>query len=238
MSKSNKKDVFEKIYHSNSWGDKDSKSGTGSNLIQTEEIRLRLPGLLDELKVKSVLDIPCGDFFWMKEIKNEMSEIVDSYVGGDIVEEVVVKNNANFSSQKVKFEKLDLTSSLLPRVDLILCRDCLVHLSYRDIYKALKNIVRSGSKYLLTTSFNSNERINVNIRTGNWRPLNLQKFPFLFQEPTQVIVEKCTENGGIYSDKSLMLWKINTINTHVLRLEVIRSFVLGKSRQLLKKILR
>ena len=36
---------------------------------------------------------------------------------------------------------------------MILCRDCLVHLTFDDARAALQNLRRSGSKYLLTTTF-------------------------------------------------------------------------------------
>jgi hypothetical protein len=46
----------------------------------------------------------------------------------------------------------DLTRDPLPKVDLVLCRDCLVHLSFDDIYESLDNLRRSGSMLLLTTT--------------------------------------------------------------------------------------
>lgn len=39
----NNQNVFKKIYHENTWGDPESKSGSGSNLRQTELVREKLP---------------------------------------------------------------------------------------------------------------------------------------------------------------------------------------------------
>lgn len=97
----------------------------------------------------------------------------------------------------------------LPQNDLIIVRDCLVHLSYKDIYNAIKNIKSSGSKYLLTTTF-TNHDLNHDIVTGDWRAINLQK-PFNFSSPLLVINENCTQGSGEYSDKAMALWEIDKI---------------------------
>jgi hypothetical protein len=178
----------------------------GSVLIQTQVVIAELPKLLDKYQVGSMLDIPCGDFNWMQHV--DMGKI--QYVGGDIVRKLIDQNRKAFQS-KGKFEVLDLTKGALPKVDLIFCRDCLVHLSYNDITLALDNIVKSGAKYLLTTSFYNREN-NRDISTGQWRPINLQKVPFNFPPPIDTIVENCTEGSGNFSDKSLMLWSIDSIS--------------------------
>jgi len=95
----------------------------------------------------------------------------------------------------------------LPSADLILCRDCLVHLSYDDIRNALKNICSSNIRYLLTTTFPNRE--NRDIETGQWRPLNLEAHPFFLPKPIAVINENCSESKGAYSDKSLALWDLS-----------------------------
>jgi len=213
----NKEKDFLNIYNENSWGDKDSKSGPGSNLLQTEAIRKTLPSFIEQKKIKTILDIPCGDFYWMNIIKADLSKVIDHYIGGEIVNELVQNNNSNYADSKFKFQLLDVTRSNLPKVDMIFCRDCLVHLSYEDIFLALKSIKKSGSNYLLTTSFLDSSRKNKNIVTGDWRPLNFQKFPFLFSPPSDMIIEECTEDNGIYKDKSLVLWKISKLNLSVLR---------------------
>ncbi len=98
----------------------------------------------------------------------------------------------------------------LPEVDLIFCRDCLVHFSHSDIFKALTNIRRSGAIYLLTTTF-SGRKENHDINTGEWRVLNFEAAPFHFPPPLRLLVENCTQQNskGAYKDKSLGLWKIS-----------------------------
>jgi hypothetical protein len=95
----------------------------------------------------------------------------------------------------------------LPEADLLLCRDCLVHLSFADIGRALSNVLRSGLPYLLTTTFPECE-VNEDIVTGDWRPLNLELEPFGFPPPSELLNERCSEAGGLFADKSLGLWQL------------------------------
>jgi len=170
-------------------GDGDSISGTGSNLAQTETIRKILPPLIRELNCRTLLDIPCGDFFWMKLVEMDVE-----YIGGDIIDELIRDNQRRYGRAGRKFIYLDLLQDTLPNVDLIFCRDCLVHFSYEHIFQALRNIKRSGSQYLLTTTFVGKER-NEDIPTGGWRPINLQRAPFNFPEPIRLLDEHCRMTG-------------------------------------------
>jgi len=197
---------FEDIFKNNSWGGRNSVSGRGSDLDQAEHIIKEIPVLLKEMGISTILDIPCGDFNWMQKI--DLSGI--KYIGADIVEEIIENNKNKYEKDNVSFQRLDLTEDILPQVDLILIRDCLVHMSYEDIFKSLNNVCNSMSTYLLTTSF-TNRQDNKDIITGEWRPLNLQIAPFFFPEPIRIINEKCTQGKLSYTDKSLGLWKVSDI---------------------------
>lgn len=195
------KDAFTQIYKSNLWNSDDSVSGSGSDIGQTSEVTKRLPDLLKDYKIKTILDLPCGDFNWMKGIDLGVEE----YIGGDIVEEIIARNQQAYGDETHRFVNLDLLDDPLPKTGLIFCRDCLVHLSNGDILRAFVNIKRSGIKYLLTTTFVERTG-NPDIVSGDWRPLNLQREPFNLPEPICVIDEKCSEGDGEFSDKSLGLW--------------------------------
>jgi glycosyltransferase involved in cell wall biosynthesis len=85
-----------------------------------------------------------------------------------------------------------------------------VHLSLHDIEAAIANIIRSGSRYLLTTTFPSRDT-NHDIETGQWRPLNLERPPFSFPAPIRLIDEHCGEWGGQWADKCLGLWEVQAL---------------------------
>ncbi len=206
----NPEQVFNNIYEGNRWGGKKSISGTGSDEDQTKTIIKELPTLIEKFAISSILDAPCGDFYWMKEVSLERV----SYLGVDVVDELIKHNQKLYAKGNIQFRKINLLRDKLLEMDLILCRDCLVHFSFKDIFLALDNICNSHSKYLLTTTFPDRE-MNQNIQMGQWRPLNLQAFPFSLPQPCAIINEQCTEGGGAYSDKSLALWSIDTIREHL-----------------------
>ena len=194
---------FTHIYSTNAWRGAESRSGTGSSLLQTAAIRTMIPILLDDLNIKRLLDIPCGDYSWMKEVTLP----IEHYVGADIVSELVHRNAATYGGPGRVFIVCDLTKDRLPPADCILCRDCLGHLSFKHIFEALNNIQRSKCTYLLTTTFSGRTR-NWDIESGDWRPINLTIDPFNFPPPLKLLSERCTEDGGIWSDKNLGLWRI------------------------------
>ena len=84
-------DVFTEIYRSNGWGGKDSISGMGSDAHQTRIITSKLQSLLIDLNISTMLDIPCGDFHWMKSV--DLNSI--DYTGADIVKELIHKTGEN-----------------------------------------------------------------------------------------------------------------------------------------------
>lgn len=195
--------VFTEIQKSNLWGAAESVSGLGSELEATAKLRAELPGLLQEIGADSMLDIPCGDFRWLSETELPVSR----YIGGDIVKELVERNRAAYGRE---FLQLDLCSGELPKVDVVFCRDCLVHLSLENVHRAIANVKRSGSTWLLTTTFLECEE-NIDIANGDWRMLNFELAPFQWKPPARVLVEGCTEAGGGYSDKALGLWRISDL---------------------------
>lgn len=199
-------ETFEKIYESKHWNGEESVSGAGASLDQVEELQKHLPEILRRLEVKTFLDLPCGDFSWMSRIGLP----VEKYIGGDIVPQLVEKNQREYGNSQREFKILDITKDELPRAELLLCRDCFVHLSFGDIKAAIENIKRNSVKYLLTTTFTDCEK-NEDIVTGDWRVLNLEKPPFNFPPPLQMIDEKCTEGRGAFADKFLALWRVEEL---------------------------
>jgi hypothetical protein len=204
-------EVFSKIYKENLWGSSESASGPGSTVGNTVQLVHAMNHLIKELHIQSILDMPCGDFNWMKEL--DLSNI--QYTGVDIVRELISQNITKYGGERIQFRVMDICKDRLTKADLILNRDCLVHFSYNSIHKALQNVISSGSTYLATTSF-SHHRINFDITTGDWRPLNLQRDPFRFPHPWRYLEE---HNAGLtkkeYKGKMLGIWKIKDLEYHL-----------------------
>jgi hypothetical protein len=197
---------FERIYSTNLWSDPESRSGVGSTLDSTRVLRAKLPIALRQLETRVLLDVPCGDFTWMGHV--DLSGI--QYIGGDIVPSIVEKNQRLHASESRRFALVDLTRDELPGADVLLCRDCLVHLSYANIRAVLANIARSSIRYVLMTSFPGRGN-NYDVADGDWRALDFEAPPFSFPAPTLTIVEDCEEEDGSYADKSLLGWRIEDL---------------------------
>lgn len=171
--------IFNLAYSKNLWGSAESGSGTGSEVGATTSIRAYLPQVLSRLGVRTMLDAPCGDWNWMRLV--DLGGI--DYIGADLVPDVIRKNHDRYPG--VRFIVADLTRTDLPRSDLILCRDCWLHLSFRDISAVLENFRRSGATWLLVNN-SPNHLANVNQMTGlEWRHLNLELPPFNFPPPLE-----------------------------------------------------
>jgi hypothetical protein len=153
-----------------------------------------------------MLDAPCGDFHWLTQVSLDL----DRYIGMDIVPEVINHAQKN-ASDKIHFICGDIVRSDLPKVDLIFCRDCLVHFSYEQIFRCLDNFRRSGSTYLLTTTFPGQVGRHRNIVTGMWRPLDLQLPPFNFPTPLCVLQEDVPATELFASNKCLGLWRLSEL---------------------------
>src|SRR6478735_1893585 len=91
--------VFSSIYEEWAWPGKESVSGPGSDLDQTQIVMRELPVLFKELGTSSLLDLPCGDFHWMCD--TDLGEI--RYVGADIVENLIRENMERFQGPNRTF---------------------------------------------------------------------------------------------------------------------------------------
>jgi SAM-dependent methyltransferase len=198
--KAHRQAAFQRIHDQNLWGDPESVSGTGSGEAATSVIRRELPGLFQRYGVRSVLDAPCGDFYWIKEV----ARTLDRYVGVDIVPDLIKRNAATHSTDTVSFVCGDLAVDPLPSADLVLCRDCFIHLPTRMIRGALRNFQATGARYLLLTSDRDAEPYH-DIPIGSFRPVNFTRPPFSFPAPLCTLSEE--ETGS----RRLCLWELQSL---------------------------
>jgi len=203
-------EIFDWIYRTNKWGDPESVSGSGSSLAQTSRVRAELPALLKRHGVRTLLDAPCGDFHWMAKTPLDL----DYYVGADIVGALVEHVSHTYAKDGRQFMCLDLINDPLPAADLLLSRECLVHLDYQRISNAIANIKRSGIPLLLTTS-HSKHTENANKLTGQHRFLNFQQAPFNWPEPIDRIIEDAPSPARD-PGKILGLWRVADISVPVI----------------------
>lgn len=199
------RELFTRIWQTNLWGAETSASGLGSEDAATATLRRELPQLFRRLGVETLLDLPCGDFGWM----NRTELALRRYLGGDIVAELVAENTRRYATVdgRIGFVHLDLLTDPLPAMDAILCRDCLVHLSFANVLRALARFRASGSRFLIATTFTEHDA-NADAADGDWRMLNLERPPFNLPPPLHLLNEGCSEADGAYADKCLGAWRL------------------------------
>ena len=195
--------IFQFYFERNLFGDATSLSGTGSSLAATKSIRASIPSLLAELHVGLLIDVPCGDFFWAKELSWEKIQ----YVGADVVPTLIEQNLQKHTADGIGFVVLDILKDPLPNCDLILCRDLFIHFPNELVRTALKNIKSSGARYLLTTQYDG-VKFNRDISLGSFRPINLTLPPFNLPLPERRIPDD--DYHKIWR-RTLSLWSVDNV---------------------------
>ena len=198
---------FARIYEQGGWsnGKWGSASGAGSTLTYTENLRPRLARALSDFDIKSMLDAPCGDFEWFKEVQVPPEMV---YMGMDIVRDLIRRNQALYSTPRRLFFAGDITLDPLPKVDLMMCRDCLFHLPNASIAEFFENFLHSGIPWLLLTSHHNPTNTELSLRRGFLR-INFAAVPYNFPKPRRAL--KDFEPG--FPARHLCLWSAEEIST-------------------------
>lgn len=204
------KEIFSNYWRENHWKNEETKSGDGSTLLYTEHIRKEIPKLINRLHATSMLDAPCGDFNWFKEIKFENAI---SYTGADIVDGLIFDLNQRFSSATRKFITLDVIKDKLPDADIWMCRDLIFHLPTVDVFNLINNFIKSNIKYLLITSHAADDINNEDTFMGGFRLINLLTPPFSLPAPDAKIKDYITGSHEryllLYKREALQAWKLD-----------------------------
>jgi hypothetical protein len=165
---------------------KETACGYGSEKRNTRIIREVLPHIVRGFAIHSILDAGCGDINWFP--LDEFPHYV-RYVGVDLF------------PRQPGIIHADITTSNLPPVDLIVCRDVMIHFDNDTVLQTLHNFRRSCAEYLLATTF----RCVYNSWRGSGGlqhyPLDLAAPPFNLGEPLLLIPEN-------YPNKFCGLWSL------------------------------
>lgn len=186
-------DRFTQVYDQRMWASAESASGPGSELA-SGSVRHSIETLrrmVRELGVRSLTDVPCGDFNWMPEFLKEHPEI--DYVGYDIVAPMIAANRQRWPERN--FAVLDITREVPRGSDLLFSKDMLNHLAEKDVWAALANMIASGSRYVMATNNQGfeNEELEPSMAHAS-RFLDLFAAPYLMPPP-------------LYNDHYLILWE-------------------------------
>jgi hypothetical protein len=171
-------------------------------LKYTANLRGELPKLFNRYSIKKVFDAPCGDFNWMGHL---LPSIDIEYIGADIVKPLIENLTNKHNSAKIKFFHFDLVKEIPPQVDLMICRDCLFHLSFQDTKSILENFILSNTTYLLTTTHKNmgGSFANKDILTGDFRCIDLFSKPYNFPTDPLYVIDDWMEPEP---ERQMCLW--------------------------------
>lgn len=167
----NKTAVFSSIYAENKWGT-NPKSGFGSSLTVVQPYIDYLVRIIKNNNIKTVLDYGCGDWNFSKTINWE--SLVCSYIGADIVPEII-EQNKKYETECIKFNVVTDTW-VFPGSDLIICKDVLQHLPNSSIAVLVQCFLVNAKYVLITNDFTDTDTKDCDF--GGCRPLNFSDSGF------------------------------------------------------------
>jgi len=156
------------------WG---NQSGPGSDPFFTIEYRCFVDKFIRMNKIKTIVDIGCGDWQFSRFLNLEGV----NYIGFDVVPSVIEMNRKTFTRDNVRFEMMPAAMEEIPQGDLLLMKDVLQHLPNGTIAEFKEIIFPKFKHCLLTNSFiKLNTGQNMDIEPGGFRCLDLAASPYGF----------------------------------------------------------
>ena len=123
-----------------------------------------------------------------------------SYLGLDMVPDVIARNRALFSSQARRFELFDAEFSTLPAADLLSCKDVLIHWP-NDTIRAFLAATKGRYRWSLFVYDDQQSLLgphitaNADIELGGFRAVDLAALPFEVSGGRGVAVPRLARSG-------------------------------------------
>ncbi len=162
--------TFDTIYRTNAWNGVESLSGPGSGSAATKNISGIIADLAKLIDAQSVLDVGCGDGFWMPDLPG--------YLGVDVSETAIRLARENHPDRLYR-----LLPAELPAADLVICRDVLQHLSLATATWLVDQMQKAGRVLLLSTFMGLE---NFDIEDGGAAERDLMAPPFMLGDPVRL----------------------------------------------------
>lgn len=173
-------------------------NGSGSTAEKTQAITEELPQLLEDLYIKSIVDVGCGTPEWILKVLEDFPAV--KYVGVDVVDEVTQTNTKFYPNHL--FRTIGWNGDWnIPNADIAICRDVLAHLSNGEVIQMIEAMKRAAPLLLITNY--PTTRNNTDIESGRFRPLNLVMPPFRLPPPEKIIIDSDRKVLALFRTASL-----------------------------------
>lgn len=190
------KAVMNQIYEQHLWGGKafDFYSGEGSHRLDI--IKPYIKSVMSFLKTYdnnlTVCDLGCGDF----NIGKHLVPFTSTYIGIDIVDSLIKRNQTQFKNNHLEFYCLDIAKDQLPKADCVIIRQVLQHLSNAEIQNIVTKL--KSFTYIILTEHLPSEAFVPNkdiisgqgIRLKHNSGVDLLAGPFNLKIQEQTILNK------------------------------------------------
>jgi len=123
-------------------GKPETPCGIGSKFEETVIIREWLPKIVKEYEIDTINDVGCGDQNWIHEVKWKRDVDITSF---------------DLRPRFTDVLPIDVTMTVLPEADLIMCIYVLNHVRPKPMARALRLIKESGARFLLS-SYNTYDK--------------------------------------------------------------------------------
>ena len=195
----------------------------------SQEMMATLHTVIDHLKQRhglrqiSLLDVPCGDHFWMNRFLDTRDDVL--YTGMDIVPALIQHHQEKYPSKRYprrRFLHGDIVHEEIGgggdggsdggsdgegKYHLILCRMMMQHLKSTDVMSVLHRISTSGAHAALLTTIATKVNMELNTaKSDRYRPLNLEIPPYMLSPP-QCLMRELSPSRSI-KDHFIGLWSL------------------------------
>jgi hypothetical protein len=178
-------------------------NSTGASSINgTEKLRSKMIEIFKKYNINKMFDAGCNDCEWIRTVHYDGFE----YSGGDISLSMVSK--AWSESPHLNVILHDITTDLIPDVDVLFVRDVTLHLNNQDRHLVIKNWISSTVPWLLIThspyvSYNTDVTYTETFPASE---INWCIAPWNFPVPTDQLFEFDSNQG-----RCMALWHRNQV---------------------------
>jgi SAM-dependent methyltransferase len=175
--------AFRRVYEESLWSKGESRSGPGSTQEHARGALIAVRAVLQKTQARTLLDVGCGDLNWLGPLVAEHAERAAAggeavrFAAVDIVDTAFAEAAQRYPS--CSFAVIDVVTAVPPQADVVLCRQCLNHMSASDALSAIANIRASGAAYLLASHYPDAHNDAAATAAGiTYRQHNLAASPF------------------------------------------------------------